>query len=74
MTRLVESWSARETLPTGNPIKHQTPLAQGCRGISEEIIQQDLIIVGNKVNVKEIDTDIIEFEALALVQGPVVIY
>jgi len=48
MTSFIEGRSIREIVHIGDPIKHQTPLIQGRRGIPEEVIQQDLGFVGNK--------------------------
>ena len=48
MTSFIEGRSIREIALIGDPIKHQTPLIQGRRGIPEEVVQQDLGFVGNK--------------------------
>jgi len=48
MTSFIEGRSIREIFLIGDPIKYQTPLIQGRRGIPEEVVQQDLGFVGNK--------------------------
>ena len=70
MASFIERRGVGETVPIGNPVKHQTPLVQARRRIPKEVVQQNLGLVGNKLNVKKFETHIIELEAFAFIQGP----
>ena len=67
VTRFIEGRSIGESLSVGDPIEYQTPLIQGGHGVTKEVVQQNLGFVGNEVNVKKRETDVVEFETLALV-------
>ena len=71
MASFIEGRSIKEATSVSDPIKHQTPLVRGRSRIPKEVVQQDLGLVGNKLKVKKVGTDIVELETLALVQGPV---
>lgn len=71
MTWPIEGWSILETVLIENSVQYQTPLIGGRHRISEKVVQNDLGFVGGEADLKEIGAHMIEFEALAFVQGPV---